>query len=139
PAILIGVTFAWSASQTKSDNKRDDRRIAADRAAAEGARQDATLQAYLDQMSSLMLNRKLLTSKPDSAVRAVTRTVTLTTLRRLNGERKAEVVRFLYEAKLLVGDVPRVRPDSADLRDAHLERAGLRRANFIGADLSRAH
>ena len=28
PAILIGVTFAWSASQTRSDNKREDRRIA---------------------------------------------------------------------------------------------------------------
>jgi hypothetical protein len=37
PAILIGVTFAWSASQTRSDNKREDRRS-----------QDVTLQAYLD-------------------------------------------------------------------------------------------
>jgi hypothetical protein len=37
PAILIGVTFAWSAMQTRSDNKREDRRIAADRAAAEEA------------------------------------------------------------------------------------------------------
>src|SRR3954453_15341611 len=53
PAILIGVTFAWSAAQTKSNNQRDDRRIAADRAAAEEARQDATLQAYLEQMSGL--------------------------------------------------------------------------------------
>ena len=35
PAILIGVTFAWSASQTRSYNEREDRRIAADRAAAE--------------------------------------------------------------------------------------------------------
>jgi hypothetical protein len=98
PAILIGVTFAWSASQTRSNNKRDDRRIAADRAAAEEARQDATLQAYLDQMSGLMLNKKLLASKFDSPVRAVARTVTLTTLRRLDGERKGEVVRFLDEA-----------------------------------------
>ena len=63
PAILIGVTFAWSATQTRSDNRREDRRIAADRAAAEEARQDATLQGYLDQMSGLMLDKKLLTSK----------------------------------------------------------------------------
>ena len=68
PAILIGVTFVWSAPQTRSDNKREDRRIAADRAAAEEARQDATLQAYLDQMSGLMLDRKLLTSR--SAMRS---------------------------------------------------------------------
>src|SRR5215213_5874523 len=39
PAILIGVTFAWSATQTKSDNKRQDERIRADQAAAEEARQ----------------------------------------------------------------------------------------------------
>ena len=100
PAILIGVTFAWSASQARSDNKREDQRIAADRAAAEVARQDATLQTYLDQMSGLMLDKNLLTSKEGDAVRAVARTVTLTTLRRLDGSRKGEVVRFLAEARL---------------------------------------
>ena len=36
PAILIGVTFAWSATQTRSDNKREDRRIAADNERAAG-------------------------------------------------------------------------------------------------------
>ena len=82
PAILIGVTFAWTATQTRSDNKRDDRRIDADRAAAEQVRQDATLQTYLNQMSALMLDEKLLSSMPGDAVRAVARTVTLATLRR---------------------------------------------------------
>ncbi len=107
PAILIGVTFAWSATQTRSDNRREDQRIRADKAAAEKARQDETLQSYLDQMSSLMLHEKLLTSKPGDGVRAVARTVTLTALRRLDGERKAEVVRFLYEALLVT-----TRPDT---------------------------
>src|SRR3954454_24638242 len=77
PAILIGVTFAWSASQTRSDNKREDRRLTADRAAAEEAQQDTTLRSYLAQMSDLMLHESLLTSKPDTAVRSVARTVTL--------------------------------------------------------------
>src|SRR3954449_6986209 len=44
PAILIGIGFLWSARQTASENKRDDRRIAADRAAAVVAARDATLQ-----------------------------------------------------------------------------------------------
>src|SRR6186997_754935 len=107
PAILVAVTFAWSATQTRSDNKRedrriaadnkrDDRRIAADRAAAEEARRDATLQAYLDQMSGLMLDKKLLTSQRGDAVSAVARTVTLTALRRLDGQRKGQVVRFMW-------------------------------------------
>ena len=58
PAILIGVTFAWSYTQTRSDNRREDRRIAADRAAADQVRQDTTLNGYFQQMSDLMLDRK---------------------------------------------------------------------------------
>jgi hypothetical protein len=102
PAILIGVTFAWSALQTRSDNDREDRRIAADRAAAdqriaadraaaEEVRQDATLNGYFQQMSDLMLKNKLRSSKRVAPVRSVARTVTLTTLRRLDGERKGQV------------------------------------------------
>ena len=135
PAILIGVTFAWSASQTRSDNKREDRRS-----------QDATLQAYLDQMSGLMLDRKLLTSKESDAVRAVARTVTLTTLRRLDGSRKGEVVRFLAEARLIPADtVGRARVGlleadlaGADLKDASLGGINLAGAHLEGADLSGA-
>jgi hypothetical protein len=103
PAILIAVTFAWSATQTRNDNKREDRRIDADRAAAEQVRQDTTLNDYIKQMSDLMLNKKLSSSKGGDAVRSVGRTVTLATLRRSDGERKAEVVRFLLEARLLQG------------------------------------
>src|SRR4051794_19364771 len=63
PAILIGVTFAWSAAQTKNDNRRDDRQIRADRAAADQVRQATTLNGYFQQMSDLMLHEKLLSSK----------------------------------------------------------------------------
>ena len=150
PAILIGVTFAWSAQQTSSNNKRDDKRIAADRRAADQARQDATLQAYLDQMSGLMLNKNLLKSKPDDPVRAVARTVTLASLRRLNGERRAEVVRFLSEAQLLVDaerdlhENPLVTVSDADLRaaqlaDAELASADLASTDLKGADLEHAN
>jgi uncharacterized protein YjbI with pentapeptide repeats len=135
PAILIGVTFAWSATQTRGDNKREDRRIAADRAAAEEARQDATLQGYLDQMSGLMLHEKLLTAKFGSPVRAVANTVTQTTLRRLNGERQGEVVRFLSEALLLVGERPPIDLGGTDLRRADLRHASLQNANLEGINL----
>jgi uncharacterized protein YjbI with pentapeptide repeats len=138
PAILIGVTFAWSATQTRSDNKREDRRIAADRAAAEKARKDATLQAYLDQMSGLMLHEKLLISNEGDSVRAVARTVTLAALRRLDAERKTEVVRFLAEAKLLSGRAPQVLLVFADLSNTDLAAADLERADLSTTRLAGA-
>jgi uncharacterized protein YjbI with pentapeptide repeats len=137
PAILVAVTFAWSATQTRSDNRREDRRITADRAAAEKARQDATLQAYLDQMSGLMLHERLLISKRRDPVRAVARTITLATLRRLDGERKGEVIRFLYEARLLDIENPRVLLERANLTNAHLY-GRFRGANLYNADLTDA-
>jgi uncharacterized protein YjbI with pentapeptide repeats len=144
PTILIAVTFLWSASQTRSDNRREDRRIAADRAAAEEARQDATLQSYLDQMSGLMIHEKLLTSREGDPVRAVARTVTLATLRRLDAERRGAVIKFLSEARVLDGENPRVLLDGADLEGANLalaelEGANLASTNLKGADLAYAH
>ena len=128
PTILIAITFAWSATQTRSDNKREDRRS-----------QDVTLQAYLDQMSSLMLSEKLLTSKERDPVRAVARTVTLTALRRLDGERKGEVVRFLSEALLIDKGTLVKRRSLVDLRDADLAGADLVGADLVGADLTEAN
>jgi uncharacterized protein YjbI with pentapeptide repeats len=139
PAILIGVTFAWSATQTKSDNKREDRRIDADRAAAEEVRQDVTLQTYLNQMSALMLDKKLLSSKPDDPARAVARTVSLATLRRLDGERRGAVVHFLSEARLLGIKDPRVDLDGADLGGATLAGAYLLGVSLGAVNLRRAH
>ena len=106
PAILIGVTFAWSFTQTRSDNAREDRRIAAARAAAEEARQDATFQGYLNQMSGLMLHEKLLSSKGGRCCGQGGRGKRTVTpphrrSRRLDGERRAEVLRFLIEARLV--------------------------------------
>jgi uncharacterized protein YjbI with pentapeptide repeats len=136
PAILVAVTFAWSASQEQSDNRREDRRIAADRAAAAEARKDATLQGYLDQMSALMLDRNLLSAKADVAVRAVAHTITLTALRRLDPDRKAEVLQFLYGANLLQGQARSDGTDiildtpAVDLTDADFEGVNLANMGF---------
>ena len=86
-----------------------------------------------------MLDKKLLASKEGDAVRAVAQTVTLTTLRRLDGQRKGEVVRFLDEAALLGGEAPGASPlvflGGADIRDANLESANLVAATLRGANL----
>jgi len=148
PVILIAVTFAWSAMQTRSDNKREDRRLAADRATAKEALEDTTLQGYLDEMSTLMLDENLRDSKESDPVRVVAVIETLTTLHRLHGARKGRVVRFLHEADLLRPEVEdlvvgKISLDGADLtganlRDAHLSKAALSGAYLMDANLSGA-
>ena len=141
PVILVGVSLLWSASQTASDNKREDRRIAADQVAAAQARQDATLVNYIQRMSGLMLHKSSHCSlqSSDDAVWSVARTVTLTSLLRLDGERKGRVVLFLHEASLIdPNSGTRVRLKDADLTGADLTDADLRDADLRGADLTDA-
>jgi hypothetical protein len=129
PAMLAALALLFNASQESRDRKRDA-----------NARMDATLDGYLAQMSSLMLNDHLLTSKEGSDVRTVARTATLTTVRRLDGRRKAEVVRFLFEAQLLFKfpgplEIPVVMTEDADLRDAELDGVFFNQISLAGADL----
>jgi uncharacterized protein YjbI with pentapeptide repeats len=144
PAILIAVVALWNASQTTRDKNRENQE-----------RQDATLTAYLSQMSDLMLNGNLLNAEVGSEVKAVARSVTLAMLPRLDGERRAAVIRFLYEGHLL--QIPHehdvylnganlqgamlegAQLPSAFLGDAILENADLGLVNLGGANLRRAN
>jgi uncharacterized protein YjbI with pentapeptide repeats len=128
PVILVGVSLLWSASQDTRDKSRADQ-----------VRQDTSLNDYFKQMSGLMLDKNLLSSKHGDPVRSVARTVTLATLRRLDGERKGEVVPFLQEARLIGGlRGSRVDLTGADLEHANLEGATLLLADLSGADLTGA-
>jgi hypothetical protein len=132
PLALAGLAFVLNEAQTQREQRLEDDRAKRQRAAsADGARED-TLRAYLTQMSALMLDRRLLRSKPRSDVQAVARTATLTTIRRLDGEHRALVVKFLHEARLLKH---RAR---VDLSGANLGRAKLRDASLDREDLSGA-
>lgn len=63
--------------------------------------QDEALQAYLDQMSTLLLDRDLRRLKGDSEVRTLARARTLTILARLDGGHEKSVLQFLYESNLI--------------------------------------
>jgi hypothetical protein len=100
--------------------------------------QDAALQAYLDQMSQLMLGGNLRDSEEDSEVRTLARARTRTVLARLDGQRKGRVVQFLYEASLIVREHPVVSLSDVRLRGADLSHLDLSGAALSGADLSSA-
>jgi hypothetical protein len=64
--------------------------------------QDETLQAYLDQMSQLLLQSlEVKDQRAQEFIVQVARARTLTVLLRLDGRRKRSVLQFLYEAGLI--------------------------------------
>jgi uncharacterized protein YjbI with pentapeptide repeats len=99
---------------------------------------EAALQAYINAMSELLLDKELHKSQPDDEAQDVARIRTLTVLRRLDGERKGNVLRFLQEADLINKARPVVDLSEADLSYAVLSGAGLYGANLRNVSLSRA-
>ena len=101
--------------------------------------QEAALQTYIDNMSELLLEKKLRESVAKDEVQKIARVRTLTVLPRLDNKRKISVLRFLRESGLIEEDETIV-----DLRDASLSYADLSYANFSlnnlrGANLSYAN
>lgn len=149
PAVLAvgGYLFNFAASRT-------EREIASDK------QSEDALQAYIDKISELLLEKHLRQSQPEDEVRNIARVRTLTVLPRLDHGRKGSVLRFLYDSGLItsgktiidLGGVTLSSDESgrrnlesgrADLSGARLNYSFLRGANLgrvdlTGANLSRA-
>jgi len=132
--------------QAKVDQQIARKRDKTERDIAEGRAQDLRLQTYLDRMSELLLDRQLGDAqRVKDEVKALARTLTLTTLRGLDGERKGAVVKFLFESGLIGkgGLEAVVDLRDADLKDAKLDymylwTVRLQKANLEGVNLRRA-
>jgi uncharacterized protein YjbI with pentapeptide repeats len=125
-----------------------DQRAEADRELAEQRAQDEALQAYLNQMSSFLLEKDLRLSTRDNATedskeaRNLARARTLTVLRTLDSRRKEQVMQFLMEAALVQtvgGKQPIVELSGAYLNDTDLVTADLGGAELSDANLSGAY
>jgi len=138
---LITVVFAWQ--QDIRQDQIETKRAKAERELARERAQDQALQAYLDQMSNLLLERNLRESAlgsnlPESAsgseVRTLARARTLTVLSRLNSARKARLLQFLYETGLLHKEKPHPHKEKPviDLNGADLSGIDLHNNNLSG-------
>ena len=130
---------------TREQGKLEDQRAQAERELAEQRAQDEALQAYLDKMSTLLLEEKDLKS---DRVRTLMRARTITVLESLDPSRKTAVIRFLEEADLISIDPPASRCcvkspiielTDADLRGADLSNMYLSSMTLIEADLPEAN
>ncbi len=143
--LVLGIGgILFSQADRRSEQAVAERQTEEDRRIADERAQEEALQAYLEQMSTLLLDNGLRTSDPESEVRDVARAWTLTFLLRLKGERKGIPLRFLYESELIPKAKPLVLLGKADLSEADLEfanlvRAGLEEVNLRGANLHGAN
>jgi uncharacterized protein YjbI with pentapeptide repeats len=130
--------------RAKQAQKIEDQRADAERKLAEQRAQDEALQAYLNQMSQLMLDRKLLEAEQGDPVHTLAQARTSTVILRLDAERNESVTRFLIDSGLAASSEgsPRLLREitllDATLSNAYLRNADLSNANLSGANLSDA-
>ena len=128
PLVLAGGGLWFSRQERRSE-----------RAIAERRAEEAALEAYLKQMTTLLLEKSLIDATPEDPVRDVARAWTLTVLRRVSGERKGVLLRFLQESSLITAKNPIVMLADANLTSANLTDANLTDANLTDANLTDAN
>ena len=142
PLMLAVIGFWFTAQQEARQNeleeqrarqaqKIENQRAEAERELAEQRAQNEALQAYLDQMGMLLLDRNLRTAEENSDVRNVARARTLTTLAALDPYRKQKVLRFLDETQLIQPSSPDAEP-VISLRYAELDGVRLGHIGQLG-------
>jgi hypothetical protein len=135
--------------QSKRELEIENQRAETDRQIAAQGRQDGMLQAYIDQIGQLLLDkdrpllksttaREVRTETDGDEVRTLARARTLTVLPGLDGERKRSVLQFLYESHLVIKGHVVVALRGADLRGAELSATNLREAHLTDAYLHAA-
>jgi hypothetical protein len=99
---------------------------------------ETALQAYIDKMSELLLEKHLRESQPNDELLKIARVCTSTVLRGLDSIRKGSVLQFLYESGLIERDNRIVDLSYADLSKVNLREANLFLANLSGTNLDLA-
>src|SRR5215218_2986066 len=144
-ALLVPLVIALGSwAITWQLEKLENQRAEAERELAEQRAQDEALQAYLDQMSHLILDRQLLEVEQGDPVHTLAQARTSTAILRLDAEHNESVTHFLITSGLSVRSEASARLlrgstlSHAKLSGAHLPNADLGVADLSGAGLSNA-
>lgn len=128
PATLAAGAFLLNHWQTKNSERlsKDNQR-------------QVILETYFDKMADLILTHDLnnFDKADNNESQAIARTRTLTTLRQLDNNRKAQLLQFLQESNLIHIEKPVVNLSGADFSDAILTGAHLSHAKLNGISLER--
>jgi hypothetical protein len=140
PLALAVIGFWFSSQQEVRQHEIEDQRAQVEREIEAERAEQETLQAYLEQMGTLLLDRGLRAADENSDVRRLARARTLVVLDALSPPRQELALRFLNEAELIQGSPPDEQPviplKYASLPNSELPyRLLLRGANLQQADL----
>ncbi len=139
PLALAAIGFWFTVQQDVRQQQLEAQRIELERAIEAQRAEQATLQAYLDQMGSLLLDRNLRGADEDSDVRRLARARTLVVMDALSQTRQERALRFLYEARLIQATPPDEQP-VITLKYARLSNSNLPYRRLLrGADLQQAN
>jgi uncharacterized protein YjbI with pentapeptide repeats len=161
PIVIAAAGFWFTTNQNAQQQRLEDKRAAeaqkladqraqVDREIEEQRAQDESLQAYLDQMSLLLLEDDLLGTEEGSPVRTLAQARTTTIISRLDAEDNLSVTRFLTDSGLT--GARRASPEQpstvsllkqtdlgyAELASAYLPDANLEQTKLQGVNLSNA-
>lgn len=112
--VLIPAVLAFSIYFLNRSERHSEKEII-----AEKVREDA-LQAYFNHVSDFLRNYKWDELENDETLKNILRARTLTVLRILDGDRKALLLRFLYQTKLIEKNRVVIDLSGADLSYANL-------------------
>lgn len=133
PVIIVIIAGAFAFVTQKAE-----RRAEVQRERDTNHAREATLRAYLDDMTKLILEHKLQDSKQGSAERAVAHAHTFMALDNLDGLRKGVLLQFLKKSQLINKDKPIISLDFANLTSASLSSADLCDTDLHGVNLTYA-
>lgn len=145
---------AAAEQQRKTEIEMAEQRHKIELEIAEDNQRETALQAYIDKMSEMLLEKNLRQSAMGDEVREVARVRTLTVLKRLDSKRQGSVLQFLWGARLIDKSKGRfdtqtqkiihtheciIKLRGADLNKAELSEAELSGAELVGVNLKGAN
>jgi len=125
--ILLAIAVWW----LNKTQKKSELQIENDR------QRQKSLEDYFNCITELLLKEHLRDQSNNNEACKIARTRTLSVLRILDGNRKAQVLQFIYEAGL-INKNPIIRMNGADMIGASLNCASLQEAELRGAYFTNA-
>jgi len=134
PAVVIGAAVAFLSNYSLQMARNRDEREREEVLESQRA-QDATVAAYTEKMSELVLEKDSRKASNDAQAPKVAQALTITTLVQLDSERKRIVLKVVYTLGLIRQNNPVLQLEGATLDHADLTEFRLRDASLRGADL----